>query len=258
MVKALPNTTRIKCNTVERMYSNLTKVKSEENTPLITCENVDVGYDLWSEELTANFWDVLKSPVTTLLRILSDRLRYEQSLSILKHSKISKEGMMTKTSIMLGLGATDDELKEAMDDLRAIDVDILTLGQYLQPTSLHLTVKEYVAPAKFAFWKEYGEAIGFRYVASGPLWDGKTVRVDERAIGLALMARTDIGVTLKWVNGTSHAAWLSPGHFGAGHVFVNELAQIMQLTLVRSSYRAGELFAQAMVKERSKSSLSSQ
>ncbi|CAO2820392.1 unnamed protein product [Amaranthus hypochondriacus] len=77
--------------------------------------------------------------------------------------------MITQTSIMLGLGETDDEIKEALADLRAIDVDILTLGQYLQPTPLHLTVKEYVTPEKFAFWKEYGEAIGFRYVASGPL-----------------------------------------------------------------------------------------
>lgn len=58
--------------------------------------------------------------------------RYEQSLSVLKHAKHSKEGMITKTSIMLGLGESDDEVKEAMADLRAIDVDILTLGQYLQ------------------------------------------------------------------------------------------------------------------------------
>ncbi|KAB1223309.1 Lipoyl synthase, chloroplastic [Morella rubra] len=121
---------------------------------------------------------------------------YEQSLSVLKHAKVSKEGMITKSSIMLGLGESDDELKETMADLRAIGVDILTLGQYLQiviictivalissgvakvdevevlvapPTPLHLTVKEYVSPEKFAFWKEYGESIGFRYVASGPL-----------------------------------------------------------------------------------------
>lgn len=58
--------------------------------------------------------------------------RYEQSLSVLNHAKLSKEGMITKSSIMLGLGESDDELKEAMADLRAIDVDILTLGQYLQ------------------------------------------------------------------------------------------------------------------------------
>ncbi|KAF9598869.1 hypothetical protein IFM89_032723 [Coptis chinensis] len=95
--------------------------------------------------------------------------RYEQSLSVLKHAKLCKEGMITKTSIMLGLGESDEEVKEAMADLRAIDVDILTLGQYLQPTPLHLTVKEYVTPEKFTFWKDYGESIGFRYVASGPL-----------------------------------------------------------------------------------------
>ncbi|KAF3771638.1 Lipoyl synthase 1 [Nymphaea thermarum] len=77
--------------------------------------------------------------------------------------------MITKSSIMLGLGESDEEVKEAMQDLRAIGVDILTLGQYLQPTPLHLTVKEYVTPEKFSFWKEYGESIGFRYVASGPL-----------------------------------------------------------------------------------------
>ncbi|KAM1109763.1 hypothetical protein EV2_009452 [Malus domestica] len=108
--------------------------------------------------------------VKRLQRIVRDpRAGYEQSLSVLRHAKQSKKGMITKTSIMLGLGETDDELKEAMADLRAIDVDILTLGQYLQPTPLHLTVKEYVSPEKFVFWKEYGESIGFRYVASGPL-----------------------------------------------------------------------------------------
>ncbi|KAB1206772.1 Lipoyl synthase, chloroplastic [Morella rubra] len=107
-------------------------------------------------------------PVVCLGSDSSSR-RYEQSLSVLKHAKVSKEGMITKSSIMLGLGESDDELKETMADLRAIGVDILTLGQYLQPTPLHLTVKEYVSPEKFAFWKEYGESIGFRYVASGPL-----------------------------------------------------------------------------------------
>lgn len=67
-----------------------------------------------------------------ILNIAFVRFRYDQSFSVLKHAKQSKEGMITKTSIMLGLGETDDELKEALADLRAIDVDILTLGQYLQ------------------------------------------------------------------------------------------------------------------------------
>ncbi|KAL0926532.1 hypothetical protein M5K25_002771 [Dendrobium thyrsiflorum] len=103
------------------------------------------------------------------VRLFESLFRYDQSLSVLKHGKLFKEGMITKSSIMLGLGESDDEVKEAMGDLRTIGVDILTLGQYLQPTPLHLTVKEYVTPEKFAFWKDYGESIGFRYVASGPL-----------------------------------------------------------------------------------------
>lgn len=108
--------------------------------------------------------------IKRLQRIVRDpRAGYEQSLTVLKHANLCKDGMITKSSIMLGLGETDDEIKEALADLRAIDVDILTLGQYLQPTPLHLTVKEYVTPEKFAFWKDYGESIGFRYVASGPM-----------------------------------------------------------------------------------------
>ncbi|XP_049936417.1 lipoyl synthase, chloroplastic isoform X2 [Nymphaea colorata] len=108
--------------------------------------------------------------VKRLQKIVRDpRAGYNQSLCVLKHAKSCKRGMITKSSIMLGLGESDEEVKEAMQDLRAIGVDILTLGQYLQPTPFHLTVKEYVTPEKFSFWKEYGESIGFRYVASGPL-----------------------------------------------------------------------------------------
>lgn len=108
--------------------------------------------------------------VKRLQRIVRDpRAGYDQSLSVLKRAKLDKEGMITKSSIMLGLGETDDETKETMADLRDIDVDILMLVQYLQPTPLHLTVKEYVNPEKFKFSKDYGESIGFRYVASGPL-----------------------------------------------------------------------------------------
>ena len=123
--------------------------------------------------------------------------RYDQTLSNQKHAKICKEGMVTKSFIMLGLGETDEEVRQAMIDLRAIGVDILTLGQYLQvspvpafdfgtaylsilssyrpnylmlqPRAEHLTVREYVTPEKFQFWKDYGESVGFRYVASGPL-----------------------------------------------------------------------------------------
>ncbi|KDP40462.1 hypothetical protein JCGZ_24461 [Jatropha curcas] len=149
-------------------------VKKLKPDIMVECLTSDFRGDLDAvEALVHSGLDVFAHNIETvkrLQRIVRDpRAGYEQSLSVLKHAKLTEEGMITKSSIMLGLGETDDELKEAMADLRAIDVDILTLGQYLQPTPLHLTVKEYVTPEKFAFWKEYGESIGFRYVASGPL-----------------------------------------------------------------------------------------
>ncbi|XP_013628228.1 PREDICTED: lipoyl synthase, chloroplastic isoform X2 [Brassica oleracea var. oleracea] len=141
---------------------------------MIECLTSDFRGDLEAvDSLVHSGLDVFAHNVETVKRlqrpVRDPRAGYEQSMSVLKHAKISKPGMITKTSIMLGLGETDEEIKETMADLRAIDVDILTLGQYLQPTPLHLTVKEYVTPEKFDFWKTYGESIGFRYVASGPL-----------------------------------------------------------------------------------------
>ncbi|KAG0473832.1 hypothetical protein HPP92_015183 [Vanilla planifolia] len=141
---------------------------------LVECLTSDFQGDLAAVyKLVHSGLDVFAHNIETvkrLQRIVRDpRAGYEQSLSVLKYAKHCKEGMVTKSSIMLGLGESDDEVKETMADLRAIGVDILTLGQYLQPTPLHLTVKEYVTPEKFSFWRDYGESIGFSYVASGPL-----------------------------------------------------------------------------------------
>jgi lipoic acid synthetase len=77
--------------------------------------------------------------------------------------------MRTKSGVMLGLGESEQEVIETMDDLRSVGVDILTLGQYLQPTLKHSPVKEFITPEKFAEYKELGLAKGFRYVESGPL-----------------------------------------------------------------------------------------
>jgi lipoic acid synthetase len=77
--------------------------------------------------------------------------------------------MRTKSGVMLGLGETEAEVLETMDDLISVGVDILTLGQYLQPTTKHLPVAEFITPEKFAEYKEIGLAKGFRYVESGPL-----------------------------------------------------------------------------------------
>ena len=95
------------------------------------------------------------------------RAGYRQSLDVLAHYK--SRGMRTKSSIMLGLGETPDELREAMRDLRAVDCDILTLGQYLRPSEKHLPVVEFVRPEIFAQLEQDGLALGFKFVASGPL-----------------------------------------------------------------------------------------
>jgi len=77
--------------------------------------------------------------------------------------------MRTKSGVMLGLGETPEEVIETMEDLVNVQVDVLTLGQYLQPTSKHLPVKEFITPAQFAYYKELGLKMGFKYVESGPL-----------------------------------------------------------------------------------------
>lgn len=106
--------------------------------------------------------------VKRLTREVRIQAKYERSLEVLKQLK---EGGIerTKSGIMLGLGETDEELFEAMDDLRNAKVDILTLGQYLQPTKKHLPVAKYVTPEDFARFKEVALSKGFRYVESGPM-----------------------------------------------------------------------------------------
>ena len=102
-------------------------------------------------------------------RVRDHRAGYAQSLSVLEHVKKVNNVALTKTSIMLGLGETDEDIRKTLQDLRDIDVDVVTFGQYLQPSKRHLPVKEYVTPEKYAEWQEEAEGMGFKYVASGPL-----------------------------------------------------------------------------------------
>nr|XP_011440930.2 lipoyl synthase, mitochondrial [Crassostrea gigas] len=97
------------------------------------------------------------------------RANYQQSLEVLKFVKSHTPDLVTKTSIMLGLGESDDQVMRVMEDLRRIGVDCVTLGQYMQPTKRHLKVKEYVHPDKFQHWEDVGNKLGFAYTASGPL-----------------------------------------------------------------------------------------
>jgi lipoic acid synthetase len=97
------------------------------------------------------------------------RCSYDRSLDVLLHAKERAPERLTKSSLMVGLGETDDEILEAMGDLRAARVDIVTLGQYLRPTPKHAAVERYVSPEQFAIYEREGRKMGFQFVASGPL-----------------------------------------------------------------------------------------
>jgi lipoic acid synthetase len=105
--------------------------------------------------------------VRRLTREVRVQARYDRSLEVLK--RLSDNGITTKSGIMLGLGESEEEILETMDDLRTVGVQILTMGQYLQPTREHLPVKEFVTPAKFEYLGNVAKDKGFSFVESGPL-----------------------------------------------------------------------------------------
>ncbi|KAG8134867.1 hypothetical protein E2320_007941 [Naja naja] len=102
-------------------------------------------------------------------KVRDPRANFEQSVRVLKRAKEVQPKVISKTSIMLGLGETDEQLYATLKRLREADVDCLTLGQYMQPTKRHLKVEEYITPEKFKHWEKVGNDLGFHYTASGPL-----------------------------------------------------------------------------------------
>lgn len=130
--------------------------------------------------------DILNHNIETVRRLtptVRAKATYDRSLQFLKRAKEINPNIPTKSSIMLGLGETKNEVIEAMDDLRAIDVDILTLGQYLQPTRTHLPVVKYWHPDEFAELKEIALAKGFKHCEAGPLVRS-SYHADEQALGV--------------------------------------------------------------------------
>ena len=125
-------------------------------------ENLQRIIDVAPEIVSHNLETVRR--LTKEVRI---QAKYDRSLELL--FRLKKGGMRTKSGVMLGLGETPEEVIETMEDLVNVQVDVLTLGQYLQPTSKHLPVKEFITPAQFAYYKELGLKMGFKYVESGPL-----------------------------------------------------------------------------------------
>jgi lipoic acid synthetase len=116
--------------------------------------------------------DIFNHNLETVERLtprVRSRAKYRLSLQVLRRAKELDAGAVSKSGIMLGLGESETELFQAMDDLREARVQVLTLGQYLRPTPDHLPVVEYIRPELFSFYKEVAEQKGFEYVASGPL-----------------------------------------------------------------------------------------
>jgi len=119
---------------------------------------IDVAPDIVSHNLET---------VRRLTKQVRIQAKYDRSLEVL--FRLKKGGMRTKSGVMLGLGETRDEVLETMEDLRSVQVDILTLGQYLQPTRKHLPVREFITPEQFKEYEEVGLKMGYRFVESGPL-----------------------------------------------------------------------------------------
>jgi len=107
--------------------------------------------------------------VKRLYRKVRPQGKYDRTLELLQRSRFLAPGVYTKSGIMVGLGETDAEIREAMQDLRAVGCDILTVGQYLQPTQKHLNVENFVPPEQFDAWKKFGESLGFLQVVASPL-----------------------------------------------------------------------------------------
>lgn len=125
-------------------------------------ENLQVIIDVAPEIVSHNLETVRR--LTKQVRI---QAKYDRSLEVL--FRLKKGGMRTKSGVMLGLGESKQEVIETMQDLRSVQVDILTLGQYLQPTPKHLPVAEFIEPEQFAYYQKIGLEMGFRFVESGPL-----------------------------------------------------------------------------------------
>ncbi|PPK52352.1 lipoyl synthase [Marinobacter persicus] len=148
----------------------------KKRTPEVAVEALTPDFDAVMplvEQVVDSGLDVFAQNVETVerltRRVRDPRAGYQKTLDVLAHAKKHRPDVLTKTSLMLGLGETEEEILQTMDDLRAIGVDILTLGQYLRPTANHLPVERYVTPEEFNRLRDIGLEKGFMEVPSGPM-----------------------------------------------------------------------------------------
>ncbi|CAJ2504156.1 Uu.00g115500.m01.CDS01 [Anthostomella pinea] len=150
------------------------KIKAKKPSLLVEALTGDFRGDLDMVKIVAQSGlDVYAHNIETvegLTPFVRDRrATFRQSLSVLEHVKKVQEGSITKTSIMLGLGEQEQEIADTLKELRNVDVDVVTFGQYMRPTKRHLKVEKYVTPEEFEMWRLRALDMGFLYVASGPL-----------------------------------------------------------------------------------------
>ena len=165
------NRDELKDRGAEIWYQTVTQVKalSPETTIETLIPDVKSNWDALIRMIEAGQEVVSHNMETVprLYRLVRPQAKYERSLEQIQ--RIKDYGKRTKSGIMVGLGETKDEMFQAMDDLRAHGCDVLTIGQYLQPTPMHLAVAEFIHPDVFAMYKEEGMKRGFAFVESGPL-----------------------------------------------------------------------------------------
>lgn len=150
------------------------KIKQKSPSTLVECLTGDFGGDLDMVALVARSGlDVYAHNVETVEaltpQVRDRRASFQQSLRVLEAAKRAKPSLITKTSMMLGLGETEAQIWDALRQIRASDVDVVTFGQYMRPTKRHMPVHEYVTPDKFELWRQRALDMGFLYCASGPL-----------------------------------------------------------------------------------------
>ena len=161
------------------------KIKQKKPTMLVECLTGDYAGDLDMVKLVAESGlDVYAHNVETVEALTPEvrdrRATFRQSLSVLQAAKATTEGLITKTSIMLGLGETEEQLWEALKELRRVDVDVVTFGQYMRPTKRHMAVHEYVTPDVFEMWRLRALDMGFLYCAPGR-WSGAATKLGRRS-----------------------------------------------------------------------------
>ena len=175
--------------TIRQIKTKSPRTKVEVLTPDFRGNRDDVA------RVTLAQPDVFGQNIETVRRLTREvrdrRAGYDLTMNVLRMVKEIDPTRRTKSSILVGMGETPDEVVETMRDLRAANVDLLAIGQYLQPTKLkrHVPLVEYVTPDQFAWYKEQGLQLGFRYVASGPLvrssykaWEAAMVLNDEQIV----------------------------------------------------------------------------